>query len=144
MSDVRPDSQDSHQPYDAASLVAAQKAFGDGSRRQPRAMKIALSQAPTSQAHDSSGNITEEDYDHLKPDPYAIVAGAHGGGFEEHPTTNGKHHLRYPRGKLSIDAQNGDFVLEAPDEDVKEIIQSGLGLVSLLTLYCTGSQITPS
>lgn len=92
-------------------------------------MKIALSQAPALQQHDSSGNITEEDYDHLKVDPYAVVSGAHGGGFEQHPS--GKPHLRFSRGTLSEKADSGDYVLETRDEDVKKILKGSVGVVSL-------------
>ena len=83
-------------------------------------MKIALNQAPALQQHDSSGNITEEDYDHLKLDPYAVVPGAHGGGFEQHPS-----------GMLSKKADSGDYVLETRDEDVKEILKGSIKVVSL-------------
>lgn len=117
-------------PHDVASLAAAQKAFGNGSSSPVRAMKIALSQAPTLQAHDSSGSITEEDYDHLKPNPYALVPGAHGGKIEAYPCTDGKPHLRFPKGKISKDAVTGDYILEAQEEDVKEILHNTIGVVS--------------
>lgn len=130
MSDMKPETVRSAVPHDVASLVAAQKAFSNGSGRPIRAMKIALSQAPTLQ-HDSSGSITEEDYDHLKPNPYAVVPGAHGGGFEAHPPTDGKPHLRFSKGKVSKDAVTGDYVLEAQEEDVKEILKHTVGVVSL-------------
>lgn len=92
-------------------------------------MKIALSQAPALQQHDSSGNITEEDYDYLKIDPYAVVPGAHGGGFEQHPS--GKPHLRFPSGRLSKHAETGDCVLQTRDEDVKGTLEESIGVVSL-------------
>ena len=128
MSDIMLDNLDNYKPYDDVSLAAAQRAFGDSAGRPPKAMKFALSQAPALHSHDSSGSITEEDYDELKPNPYAVIPGAHGGGFEEHSIL--KPHLRFPKGKLSKDAQNGDYVLEAHDEDVREIMKEGLGVVS--------------
>ena len=90
---------------------------------------MTLSQAPTLQQHDSSGNITEEDYDHLKLDPYAVVPGAHGGGFEQHPSA--KPHLRFPSGTLTENEETGDYVLQTRDEDVKEILKGSIGVVSL-------------
>ena len=90
-------------------------------------MKVALSQASTLQQHDSSGNITEEDYDHLKVDPYAVVPGAHGGGFEQ---PKGKPPLRFPSETLSKNAETEDYVLQTRDEDVKDILKGNIGVVS--------------
>ena len=113
--------------YDQPSVVAAQKAFSNGSRRPHRSIEVALSQAPTLQQHDSSGNITEEDYDHLKLDPYAVVSGAHGGGFEE---PKGKLPLRFTSETLSKNAETRDYVLHTHDEDVEDILKGSIGVVS--------------
>ena len=124
---MTPGTLGNHAPHETTSLVAAQKAYIDSSRRRPRALKRAFSQASTLPAHDSSGSLAEEDYDHLELDPYAVVPGAHGGGFRENPS---KPRLRFPKSRLSRDAQNGDYVLEARDADVQEIISDGVGLAS--------------
>lgn len=128
-SSTRQEAVESSSSFDEPSVDAAQKAFTNGLRRAPQSMKLALSQAPSLQQHDSSGNITEEDYDHLKLDPYALVPGAHGGGFEQQPSA--EPHLRFPSGTLAKNEQTGDYVLQTRDENVHEIFEGKIEIVSL-------------
>ena len=138
MVEARLETLESNSPYEVDSLVAAQRAFSNSSKRPPRAMKIALSQASTFHSNESSESITEEDYDHLKPNPFAVIRGAHGGGFEDPATANSKPHLRYPKGRVSKDAVTGEYVLEAQEEDLKDILRNTTAVVSSFhkTFHC--------
>ena len=126
----------------------------------PRSLKAAL-EAVTDSSRSSIGSDTasetasEEDYDALKHDPSAVVAGGKGGGYTQGTgtleTAKTYDELKAPSDKklrpgtprlksievtLNKLTENGRYILRAEDEALKELLKVGIVRVwFLLTWY---------
>jgi sterol O-acyltransferase len=128
----------------------------------PRSLKAALDAAGQSLGGSSAGDTmsetSEEDYDHLKHDPDAVIAGGKGGGFvrEEARTPDvqsngiksyeeikapskrpGPTRLKSIPVTLNKLKEKGRYILTADDAALREILKTGMERVSSLILMRT-------
>lgn len=123
----------------------------------PRSLKVAL-EAVTDSGRSTNGSDTasetasEEDYDAIRHDPSAVVAGGKGGGFThgaKTPDTEKTYEgLKAPSSKKSRPGpprlktiqvtlnklkEHGRYVLTADDDALREILKVGIERVSIFS-----------
>lgn len=127
----------------------------DKSSSSPKSMKVALEAVAKGESNsDTASTASEEDYDNLKHDPLAVVAGGKGGGFdgkasETSPVIAEKVYqdIKAPNGKKSTRpaAQRmqsipitlkkseikGKYFLVADEKELKGILKMGAARVRL-------------
>ena len=137
---------------DGIASLEADHTYTQPRRSEPaRSMKMALGAVDGSRRNSSADSISEsaseEDYDALRHDPMAVVAGGKGGGFEGATSgpaveTNGSkayQSLKVPSNSrpgpprlksipvtLNKLKEKGRYILTADDDALREILKTGI------------------
>ena len=135
--------------------LEADPTYAPRTRSSPRSLKIALDAAAEHSRRDNTGDTTsetsEEDYDAIRHDPMAVVAGGKGGGYEGNenipPETNGSkkyESLKVPSNSrpsalrlksipvtLNKLKEKGRYILTADDDALREILRTGIERVRI-------------
>jgi len=137
---------------DGTASLTADETYSQPQRSEPpRSMKMALGALDGSRRNNSadsaSESASEEDYDAIRHDPMAVVAGGKGGGFEGAANGNGLEtngsqtyeSLKVPKNSrpgparlksipvtLNKLKEKGRYILTADDDALREILRTGI------------------